>query len=98
MADTLKLKFDELNSLINSEMNIVKRQKLAQEQIEILKQIQENVLILAQQRGLSVESYSVLDIKLQQYKLMRKIAAENNLQVEQFDQLVKETELKIFGE
>ena len=42
-------------------------------------------------------SYNVLDIKLQQYKLMKQIAIANNLPFEDYENLIKKTEKEIFG-
>ena len=98
MTDSLKIKFDELSLKINSETNQIQKQKFAQEQIEILKQIQQNFLIEAEKRGYALTSYNVLDIKLQQYKLMKQIAITNNLQFEEYENLIQKTEKEIFGE
>lgn len=97
MKDFLKIKFDELSLKISSETNQIQKQKFAKEQIEILKQIQQNFLIEAEKRGYTLVSYNVLDIKLQQYKLMKQIAIANNLPFEDYENLIKKTEKEIFG-
>ena len=98
MVDNLKKRFDELTLLMNSESSINKKQNLAKEQIKILKKIQEKFLHIAQEKGYSLNSYNVLDIKLQQYKLMRQIAEINKLPIEEYEKLIIKTKQEIFGE
>ena len=61
-------KFNQLEELFKKEESLQKKQEIAREQINILKTVQEQFIILAQDKGYSLDSYDILEKLLEQSK------------------------------
>ena len=79
------VEFEKLEYLLKLERDVKKRQEYAKSMIKILKDIQLQFLSKAEERGYSLDSYNVLEIKLEQFKAMCQIAMEVNISTNEFD-------------
>lgn len=79
------VEFEKLEYLLKLERDVKKRQEYAKSMIKILKDVQLQFLSKAEERGYSLDSYNVLEIKLEQFKAMRQIAMEANISTNEFD-------------
>ena len=93
----LKEEFNNLTNQIKNEKNIKIKQKLTLKQIEILKNVQEEFILKAKQKGYSLESYNVLAIIQDQYKSMKYLAEQVNLSTEKYEQELDKISVKLFG-
>ena len=89
--------FKDLQELIKKEKNLKIKQELTLKQINILKEVQEEFLIKAKNSGYSLDSYNVLTIMQEQFKAMRTLAEQVNIPTIEYDNKIKEINLKIFG-
>lgn len=90
--------FKDLEELIKKEKSFKIKQELTLKQINILKEVQKEFIIRAQNSGYSLENYNVLTIMREQYEGMKFLAEQVNLPIIEYDNKIEEINRKIFGE
>ena len=90
--------FKDWEELIKKEKSFKIKQELTLKQINILKEVQKEFIIRAQNSGYSLENYNVLTIMREQYEGMKFLAEQVNLPIIEYDNKIEEINRKIFGE
>lgn len=67
-------------------------------QISLLKESHDEFIHTAQKRGYSLNSPQVGEIEVQQYSAMKALAQKIGLPVEEYDELIKKVQIRVFGE
>jgi hypothetical protein len=97
VTDYLKQKYDELESQKNITGSKEVKKELVEKQIEVLRLIQKQFLEKAEMQGYDLRSYNVLDIKLQQFKLMKQLAESVNISTDFYDKQIDAIMKTMFG-
>ena len=69
-----------------------------EKQIDILKNLHEDFVIQVQNHGYSLVDVSVVEIEIEQFLKMKELAQSINLPTEEYDNLIQEARIRIFGE
>lgn len=71
---------------------------LVKKQIDLLKDSHDEFIKTAQKNGYEMNDPRVGDIEVSQYSAMRSLARKIGLPVEEYDKLIKDVRVRIFGE
>ena len=67
-------------------------------QISLLKESHDEFINTAEKRGYNINSPQVGEIEVQQYSAMKALAQKIGLPVEEYDELIKKVQIRVFGE
>jgi hypothetical protein len=68
------------------------------QQIELLEAAHDEFISQAQHEGYSLEHPRVGEIEIQQYNAMKQLAKKIGIPYEKYDELIREVQVRIFGE
>lgn len=68
------------------------------QQIELLKDSHDEFIKTVQKQGYDLSNPRVGDIEVQQYTAMKQLAKKIGLPVDEYDKLIKDVRIRIFGE
>ena len=68
------------------------------QQIDLLQLSHDEFIKTAQKQGYEMNNPRVAQIEVQQYSAMKQLAQKIGLPVDEYDKLIKEVQLRIFGE
>ena len=71
---------------------------LVQKQIDLLKNSHDEFIKTAQQQGYTMNNPRLGDIEVGQYSAMKQLAQKAGLPIEEYDKLIKDVRIRIFGE
>lgn len=95
----MKVTFDELQVLIvKAQAENKPIDMYVKKQIELLKFAHDEFILEAKQQGYNINTQSVADIELQQYYAMKQLAQKIGLPIEEYDELIKNVKIRLFGE
>lgn len=89
--------FNKLEEQYKTETSLQKKQEIVKEQIKILQNVQKQFIEQVKQKGLSLDSYNVLEMIMNQYKGMKQLAEKVGLSTEIYDIKIEQIKCKIFG-
>lgn len=67
-------------------------------QIELLQNSHDEFISVAKAKGHNIDSIDVAEIEIQQYSAMKQLAQKIGLPVEEYDNLIKQVKIRVFGE
>ncbi len=68
------------------------------QQIDLLKMSHDEFVKTAQKQGYDLNNPRVAQIEVQQYSAMRQLAQKIGLPVEEYDEFIKQIQIRVFGE
>ncbi len=81
-----------------AEQNHMPTKQLVIQQIQLLKEAHENLLKLAQKRGLDIEHDTrIIETEVQQFFAMRELAIKAKLPIDEYNELIKQARIRQFG-
>lgn len=73
-------------------------QSLVEQQIKLLQEAHDEFIAVAKIRGYNMQSPQVGEIEISQYSAMKQLAEKIGLPIEEYDELIKNVKIRIFGE
>ncbi len=67
-------------------------------QIQVLQEAHDEFVLAAQKEGMDMADPHVGEIEVQQYTLMKDLATKIGMSPEKYDKLIKDVQIRIFGE
>ena len=71
---------------------------LVKQQIQLLQDAHDEFVSTAKNRGYDLSNPQVGEIEIRQYSAMKQLAQKIGLPVEQYDELIKNVKIRVFGE
>ena len=71
---------------------------LVKQQINLLKLSHDEFVKTAEKQGYEINNPKLAQIEIQQYSAMKQLAQKIGLPVDEYDKLIKEIQIRIFGE
>ena len=73
-------------------------QGLVRQQIKLLQEAHDEFIYTAKNRGYDMRNPQVGEIEVRQYSAMKQLAQKIGLPVEEYDELIKNVKIRVFGE
>ena len=71
---------------------------LVKKQIKLLKEAHDEFISAAKAKGYNLNNSRIAEIEVQQYSSMKQLAKKIGLPVEEYDELIKQVRIRVFGE
>lgn len=89
--------FNKLEEQYKTETSLQKKQEFVKEQIKILQNVQKQFIEQVKQKDLSLDSYNVLEMIMNQYKGMKQLSEKVGFNTDIYDKNIEQIKYKMFG-